>query len=422
MKGVAAFVLAGGRVREMGALTHRRAKAALPIVGSLRIIDFAMSNLALSGVDRVGVISQYRPSSLMDHVGDGAAWGLIGRGREVRVLSPYQADESVDWYRGTADAVFRNLGFLRGERYVLVVSGDHVYHMDYRPLLEAHEASGAELTMVFKRFPMADCRRYGNVEVDSSMRIRQYIEKPTEPLSNLGSLTIYLFNRAALEERLSEVQSAEGDLQLYQDVLPDFVARGKAHAFVHDGYWAYARTIDDYYRASMDLLDPESGFRIDDWEVCTNVEQAGIGNVPPALIGMKADISRCRLSPGCRIYGRVSNSVVSPGVLVEEGAEVVDSVLMHGVHIAPGVRITRSIIDKHVKVATGAVVGSAGASRANEELLESQALGVTVLGRAARVGQGARIGANCQVFPGLEVPADSVVEDATCVPRFGGRS
>jgi glucose-1-phosphate adenylyltransferase len=405
----------------MGALTHRRAKAALPIVGSLRIIDFAMSNLALSGIDRVGVISQYRPSSLMDHVGDGAAWGLVGRGREVRVLSPYQADDSVEWYRGTADAVFRNLSFLRGERYVLIVSGDHVYHMDYRPLLDAHEASGAELTMVFKRFPLADCRRYGNVEVDPQMRIRQYIEKPSDPLSNLGSLTIYLFNRAALEERLAEVQSSQGDIQLYQDVLPDFVARGTARAFVHDGYWAYARTIDDYFKTSMDLLAPDSGFRIDDWEVCTNVEQAGIGNVPPAVVGMNADVSRCRLSPGCRIYGKVSNTVISPGVVVEEGAEVSDSVLMHRVHVAAGVRITRAIVDKHVRVAADAIVGSSVPAKANEELPESQATGVTVLGRAARIGAGARVGSNCQVFPGLEVPAGGVVEDATCVPRMGGR-
>ena len=198
MKDVAAFVLAGGRVQEMGVLTHRRAKAALPIAGHFRIIDFAMSNLSRAGVHRVGVLSQYRPSSLMDHVRLGAPWGLVGRGREVRILSPFQAENAVDWYLGTADAVSQNLGFLKNEKWVMVVSGDHIYEMDYQWLFRQHVDADADLTMVFKRFHPDACHRFGNVRVGPDGRVLEYTEKPDKPLSDLGSLTIYLFNREVL--------------------------------------------------------------------------------------------------------------------------------------------------------------------------------------------------------------------------------
>jgi glucose-1-phosphate adenylyltransferase len=416
MKRVVAFVLAGGRVKEMGALTYRRAKAALPIAGGYRIIDFAMSNLATSGVDRVGVLTQYRPSSLMDHVGNGEAWGLIGRGRQVVVLTPFQADTAVNWYRGTADAIAHNLRFLQDAEHVLIVAGDHIYHMDYRAVWDAHVSSGAELTMVFKRFPRNDCVRFGNAAVDEDSWVRQYVEKPRDPVGDLASLTVFLFKREALQRYLARAyEKMKDSYQLYDDVIPLMVNEGRVKAVVFDGYWAYARSVDDYYATSMDLLRPGAGFALDAWDVCTNGERSGIADVPPAHVGPQAVVENCRLSPGCRLDGRVTSSIVSPGVVVEEGAVVEECVLMHGVRVARGAHLQRVVVDKHTRIGEGARIGRAGEAVPNEELGDAHRSGVVVVGREAVIGKACVIGANAQVYPRMELPAGTDVADgASC--------
>jgi glucose-1-phosphate adenylyltransferase len=412
MSNLAAFVLAGGRVMETGVLTQRRAKAAVPFAGHYRIIDFAMSNLARSGIDRVGVLSQYRPSSLMDHVATGEPWGLIGRGREVRILSPYQAVNSVEWYQGTADAVYQNLSFLKGEDHVLIVAGDHIYQMDYGRLLRRHVESGADATMVFKRFPESHCRRFGNGVVGPDGWVTQYVEKPEIPLSDLGSLTIYVFRRAVLEERLIKLfKSTPRHFHIYETVLPELVRQGRVQGVVFDDYWSYARTVDDYYEASMDLVTPDSGLLLDQWEVHTNPEQSGIGVTPPAMVGPGAEVESARLSPGVSVDGRVSNSILSPGVVVAAGAEVVDSVLLHGVQVAAGARVTKAIVDKHVTIGSGAIVGHEEAAVANCSLPEFQRSGVTVIGRDVTIGDGCQIGANCQIAPEFALEPGTIVRD-----------
>jgi glucose-1-phosphate adenylyltransferase len=420
MKNVAAFVLAGGRVADLGVLTLRRAKSALPFAGVYRFVDFPMSNLALSGVDRVGVLSQYRLSSLMDHIRNGASWGIVGRKREVHVLSPFQGEGNVDWYRGTADAVYRNLNFLKGEDRVLIVSGDHVYHMDYNRLLEEHVRTGAHLTMAFKRFTREACRSFGTADVDSGGRVLSYQEKPASPRSDLGSLTVYLFERDVLEHYLRlAMQTGKESYHLYEDVVPQVVASGKVQSFLWDGYWAYARTVDDYFKASMDVLDPASGLDLDRWEVFTNADQAGVGDVAPAYVTALAGVEDSRLSPGCLVNGVVRRSILSPGVVVEEGAQVTECVLMHGVRVGRNCKLHRVIADKHVVIEDGCQLGHEGAAAPFAGAPQFHTCGAVLLGRESRVAAGARVGANTQVEPAAVVAAGSQVDDSSLVKRMG---
>ncbi|MBM4372957.1 MAG: glucose-1-phosphate adenylyltransferase [Deltaproteobacteria bacterium] len=410
MDGVTALILAGGRVDELGALTARRAKAAVPFGGTYRIIDFPFTSLARSGLERVGVLSQYRPSSLMDHVGMGEAWGLIGRNREVRMLPPYQAETRVDWYNGSADAVAQNRDFWKDSREVLIVSGDHVYAMDYRPLLAQHRARGAALTMAFKRFPREEMRQYGVARLDGEGWVREYCEKPSEPFSDLGSLTIFVFDTYVLLDILERGRPASGPHQFYFHVIPPLVEAGRVQGWIFDGYWAYARSVDQYYRASMDALDPASGLDLDAWQIHTNVEESGTGGRPPFLVGPRARIQACRISSGCRIDGKVTGSILSPDVVVEHGAVVTDSVLMNNVRVGAGSVLHRVIADKHTIFGGRCRIGQPRREGPPEVLAQSHTCGAAVFGRECVIPAGSEVGGNTQVAPG------TVLTTPLCLP------
>lgn len=423
MKGVTAFVLAGGRVSELGTLTASRAKSAVPFAGTYRVIDFALSNLSLSGVDRVGVLSQYRPTSLMEHVGTGEAWGLVGREREVRMQPPFQGEKGVDWYRGTADAVYQNLSFAEESDHVLIVSGDHVYQMDYNALYQEHLRTGADLTMVFKRFGWEACCRFGNVEVNGGGRAVWYQEKPKAPRSDLGSLTIYLFRREVLQRRIEEgMRGGKRLTHMHAEIIPALVADGHVRVVRFDDYWAYTRTIDDYFQASMDLLDPDSGLRLGDWAVRTNPERSGFDDQPPAHVDHAAQVTDSLLSPGCQVYGCVERSILSPGVVVGPGAVVKDSVLFHDVQVGSGARVEKVIADKRVSFRQGCQVGHGRAARASVAVPDGQRLGVTVVGKDVVVGEGAIIGANVQVGAVVGVSPDSEILDGSYIKSNGEKA
>lgn len=384
----------------MGVLTARRSMAAVPFGGFYRVIDFVLSNLLESQVEPVGILSQHRPYSLMDHVGIGRPWDYNGRSRELMFLPPFEATGERDWYRGTADAVFQNLHVLSRyrRRDVLVLSGDHVYRMDYRPLLEQHQRTGADVTMVFKRMDVGRPSRFGVGVLDDAGRVVEYIEKPADPPSDLASMTIYVFRTEVLAEAVLRNAATGRSFHLYDEVIPDLVRNGaRVFGYVFDGGWEYLRPLSAWHDAHMRLLGGGIGVPMD--RVLTNLDAVGVGDSPPAFVARSADVRNAWLGPGCRVRGRVARSVLFPGVVVEEGAVVEDSVLLNDVVVGRGARLTRTVVDKACLLGEGAALNGA------YDLIS--------LGKGVRVAPGAVLAA------GTEVPPDGVVGD---VPAFDGEA
>ncbi|MFA6033173.1 MAG: sugar phosphate nucleotidyltransferase [Myxococcota bacterium] len=401
-KQIVGMVLAGGRVDELSVLTAKRPKSALPVWGMYRIIDFALSNMMHAGIDVVGVLSQYRPYSLITHLKGGEPWDFVGRARTLRVLSPFLGAHDSDWYKGTADSLYQNMGFfLRFDpELVLVASGDHIYSMDYRPMIRQHLATGAELTIALKKVPLERAHQYGTAALDPSGQVLDYREKSMQPAGDLASLTIYVFNTRTLVDRLLE-NAAEGmSHQLYSEIIPRMVKEGsKVFGHVFDGYWQYARTIDSYYDANMDVVgrDPPD---VDRWQVRTNSEPDGMGDLPPVLFGAGAVSQSSYVCPSAKVFGVVERSVLSPEVTVERGAVVRDSVIMHGCRVCDGAVVDRVIMDKYVTVGAGAVVGC-GEKVPNLVYPTTLSSGVTVVGRAVSLPPGISVGRGCIIHPDL---------------------
>ena len=415
MKDVLAMVLAGGRVQELSVMTRERPKSAVPFGGQYLVIDFVMSNLMRSGVARVGILSQYRPSELIEHIGAGEPWDLWGRTRGAKILPPYQGTGGSDWYRGTADAVYQNLAFVEraGCEHVLVLSGDHVYAMDYGPLYEVHRAREADLTAVFQRIPglRNGPARYGVAETNDAGRITGYEEKPDRARSDLASLTIFLFRREALVRHVKRNAARGKTFQLYDEVLPAMVAEGRTYCHEFDGYWAYTRTIDDYYAANMDFVADPPPIPFGDLPVRTNEEFVGLGVAPPAEIGPAAVVRRSRLAAGTRVCGRVEGSILSPGVSVAPGAVVRDSVLLAGCVVEEGARLERVVADTRVVLGRGSTVGGAGDAPPNVSRADILTCGATLLGPGVRVPEDAEIGRNCIIGRRARLTEGQVIVD-----------
>lgn len=394
------MILAGGRVNELSVLTASRPKSAVPVWGMYRFIDFTLSNLMHSGIDVAGVLSQYRPYSLNGHLGDGSHWDYLGRTRELRILSPFRGATDSDWYKGTADAVWQNLNFARRfePELVLIASGDHILRLDYREMIRQHLATRAKLTIALRRVPRKQAPRFGTAVLDEANRVLDYQEKAKRPKSDLASLTVYVFDFPTLAERLRE-NAAEGRTrQIYDEVIPRMVREGDAvFGYRFSGYWQYARTLDDYYAANMDILGDDAP-PIDAWQVRTNLHVGDVGDLPPALFRSGASAVGSLVGPGVTVEGAVERSVLSPGVIVEPGAVVRDSIVMNNCRIGRGALLDRAILDKNVTVGAGARVG-VGDTAANEAIPASLACGATVVGKGVSLPEGIEIGRGCVVHP-----------------------
>lgn len=418
---VAVMILAGGQGERLSILSRQRAKPAVPFAGKYRIIDFALSNCVNSGYFDVAVLTQYRPHSLNQHIGHGRPWDLDReRNGGVVILQPYLGRSHSNWYRGTADAIYHNLFYVEQKPYtdVLILSGDHIYAMDYRPMLALHQERQADVTVAVQPVPWEDASRFGLMAVDDDQRIVDFEEKPEKPRSNLASMGVYIFRRDVLLDLFSDPAYDDEMTDFGHHVIPYLIRHGRAYAYRFEGYWQDVGTIQSYWDANMDLLEDVPRLNLYDphWRIHTRSEER-----PPAKIMEGSIVSRSLISHGdIIIRGEVSHSVLSPGVVVHEGAVVRDSIIMTDSEIGPGAIIDRCIIDKEVKIGAGAHLGYGDDYTPNWLEPNRVNTGITIVGRNAVVPDGVRAGRN--VLIGTDVteadfPTTEIASGETIDPR-----
>ena len=398
---VLALILAGGAGDRLSVLSQERAKPAVPFGGKFRIIDFALSNCVNSGITKIGILTQYLPRSLMDHIGNGRPWNLDRTDGGVFVLQPFTGRRGSEWYKGTADAVYQNLFFIREDRapHVLVLAGDHVYNMDYQEMLEFHLQKEAEATVGVVEVPAEEASRYGILSLNSDSMVASWEEKPAQPKGRLASMGIYLFNKAVLLRYLAHDAKKSGSHDFGHDILPAMIAEGRVYGYRFEGYWRDVGTVDAYWQANMDLIVDLPQFNLYDPErpVLTREQPR-----PPVKAGPRAQVTRSLVSPGCIINGEVRNSVLSPGVYVEEGAHVHDSIIFDDTVLDRDVVVRYSILDKGVQVGAGACIGYGGDYTPSQEEPERLHSGITLVGKRACIPPNIIIGRNCKVYPEVE--------------------
>ena len=371
-----AMILAGGRGSRLHELTNKVAKPAVSYGGKYRIVDFPLSNCANSGVDIVGVLTQYESVLLNSYVAAGGRWGLDARESGVFVLPPREkADADLDVYKGTADAISQNIDFIDkySPEYLLVLSGDHIYKMNYDKMLDYHKEMNADATIAVIEVPMKEASRFGIMNTDGNGRIVEFEEKPEHPKSNLASMGIYIFNWKLLRKiLLADMKNPDSHHDFGKDIIPCLLDDNKTlAAYKFKGYWKDVGTIDSLWEANMDLIDSRNELNLNDptWKIYTEDTPA-----LPQYIGPNAKINKAFITQGCVVEGEVSHSVLFTGCTVGEGAKVIDSVLMPGVEVAAGAVVQRALVADNVKIGQGAVVGSA--DNENIELVSKRVKGV----------------------------------------------
>ncbi len=399
------ILLAGGVGSRLNILASERAKPAVPFGGAFRIIDFTLSNVMHSGLELVGLLTQYRPLSLMGHVRNGEPWDLIGRERGVKILPPQTGEEDSDWYKGTADAVYQNLTFMQEHApdKVLILSGDHIYRMDYEQMILAHEDHGADVTIGARPVPWEETQRFGVMVANADGWITDFQEKVKNATSNLASMGIYIFNYAALVEELRAVVGTRQGYDFGKDVIPGMLGRRQLLCYPFTGYWRDVGTIKSYHEANMDCLNPDSGLDLKAWEIRTAPDVRGAGDRPPTLLGSAASVANSLVASGCVIEGEVTQSILFPGVRVGRGALVRDSIVMQDTVVGDGSRVEYSIIDKECDLGAGAVIGAGTGTTANRMYPGHLDCGITVIGKGVVIPGKASVGKNCIICPRMNL-------------------
>jgi glucose-1-phosphate adenylyltransferase len=358
-KEMMAMILAGGQGSRLGILTQNTAKPAVSFGGKYRIIDFTLSNCSNSGIDTVGVLTQYKPLKLNTHIGVGIPWDLDRNNGGVSLLPPYMEQTGGNWYKGTANAIYQNIDFVDSydPDYVLVLSGDHIYKMDYAKMLDFHKQKGADATIAIFKVPLDEANRFGIMNADENNKIFEFEEKPQKPKSNMASMGIYIFNWSTLKKYLKEDEQDKSSRNDFGgNIIPKMLDAGlNLYAYPFEGYWKDVGTIESLWQANMDLLDPDNMLNIHDttWKIYTVNP-----NRPPQYVGMDAKITNSLIVEGAVIHGHVENSVLFPGVYVGKNSVVKNSVIMSNTRVGDNVTIEKSIIASNAIIRKGSSIGS----------------------------------------------------------------
>ncbi len=394
-KEMIAMLLAGGQGSRLGVLTERVAKPAVAFGGKYRIIDFPLSNCINSGIDTVGVLTQYQPLRLNTHIGIGIPWDLDRNEGGVTVLPPYEKSENSEWYTGTANAIYQNMEYMQEYHpdYVLILSGDHIYKMDYEVMLDFHKANKADVTIACMPVPIEEASRFGVMVADETGRITEFQEKPEHPKSNLASMGIYIFNWEVMKEALIALKDQNG-CDFGKHILPYCREKGqRLFAYEYNGYWKDVGTLGSYWEANMELIDiiPEFNLYEEFWRIYTKGDI-----IPPQYISDEAVINRCLIGEGAEIYGEVHNSVIGPNVIIGHGAVVHDSIIMRNTVIGDNTIVDKAIIAEDVTVGKGDVIGF-GEEVPNEVKPAVYSFGLAVIGEHSVIPDNVKIGRNTAI-------------------------
>ncbi len=398
-----AMLLAGGQGSRLGVLTADVAKPAVSFGGKYRIIDFPLSNCINSGVDTVGVLTQYQPLRLNTHIGIGIPWDLDRNVGGVSILPPYEKSTSSEWYTGTANAIYQNLRYMEqyNPDYVLILGGDHIYKMDYEVMLDFHKANNADVTLATIPVPLEEASRFGVVITDENKKIQEFEEKPEHPRSNLASMGIYIFSWPVLREALIKLKDQPA-CDFGKHIIPYCHEQGKRiFAYEYNGYWKDVGTLGSYWESNMELIDLIPVFNLYEefWKIYTKSDR-----IPPQYIAKDAVVDKAIIGEGCEIYGEVHNSVIGCGVTIEEGAVVRDSIIMSSTTIGAGTTVDKAIIAEGVTVGKNCELGI-GEEKENKVKPSVYAFGLVTIGEDSVIPDGVKIGKNTAIS-GITEPAD----------------
>lgn len=402
-KEMIAMLLAGGQGSRLGVLTSNLAKPAVAFGGKYKIIDFPLSNCINSGVDTVGVLTQYRPLRLNQHIGIGIPWDLDRNIGGVTVLPPYEKSDNSEWYTGTANAIYQNLEFIDyyNPEYVLILSGDHIYKMDYENMLEYHKSCDADITLATYQVPWEEASRFGVVITDENNVISEFEEKPANPRSNKVSMGIYIFSWKVLREALVKMKD-QPECDFGKHIIPYCHSNGKKIcAYDFKGYWKDVGTLGSYWEANMELVDivPEFNLYEEFWKIYTKTDA-----IPPQYIDASGRVSRCIIGEGTEVYGDVENSVIGSGVTIEKGAVIRNSIIMNNATIGENAYMDKAIIAENVKIGKDAKLGI-GEEAVNEFKPQIYSFGLVTIGENSVIPDGVTIGKNTAIS-GVTTPED----------------
>ncbi len=414
-KGMIAMLLAGGQGSRLGVLTEKVAKPAVAFGGKYRIIDFPLSNCINSGIDTVGVLTQYQPLRLNTHIGIGIPWDLDRNEGGVTVLPPYEKSTSSEWYTGTANAIYQNLAYMEqyNPDYVLILSGDHIYKMDYEVMLDFHKANKADITIACMPVPIEEASRFGIMVTDESNRITEFEEKPEHPSSNLASMGIYIFSWPVLKDALIALKDQNG-CDFGKHILPYCKEKGqRLFAYEYNGYWKDVGTLGSYWEANMELIDiiPEFNLYEEFWRIYTKGDV-----IPPQYISEDAVVDKCIIGEGTEVYGEVHNSVIGPNVVIGRGSVIRDSIIMKNTSVGENVVMDKAIVAEDVVVGNNVVIGC-GEEAPNVLKPAVYSFGLAAIGENSVIPDNVKIGKNTAIsgvttkedYPDGELAAGQVI-------------